>query len=148
MMGENSNERKSKILSLSLPPAVVLLLVVDVVDVDPVSRGGTLCKSSAEVYQHQRHPRRVHAASSFYFCVSRFRGLFLEMTHFAFSRRWKTPPRNDDDVVVDAAAGLPSFYFILVSRPTLLSRLSDVFHCRPLFRLLLLTFLCPNVVTT
>lgn len=83
---KNRTSEKRKLALVSLP-------VVDVdVDVDLASRRdrrGTLCKSSAEVYQHQRHPSPspipcIHTASSFYFCVSRFYGLFPEMTHFAF----------------------------------------------------------------
>lgn len=62
------------------------------------------------------------------------------------SSRWKMPPwttktaADDDDVGV---AGLPSFYFIFVlilpAFSSIASPVSDVFHCHPLFRLLLLT---------
>lgn len=58
---------------------------------------------------------RIHSASSFYFCVSRFYGLFPEMTHFAFSWRRKMPPQKTTATRRRRRRRTPlSFYFIFV----------------------------------
>lgn len=114
-------------------------------------RDGTLCKSSAEVYQHQRHPRVSCPRSSSPSVVV----LLLRFTLL------RTFPRDDPLCVLLATENAshpttmttttttstttvsdsPRFILSLSWPSLLLSTVlpSSVFHCRPLFRLLLLT---------